>query len=324
MPTTTPDTIRPIKRIGLRATLLNHLLYRYSKLPAERAPAQLEVKDEYLARGARRAAKLLKRNEKVPRHIRIEPVTLTTTAGQFDAEWLSAPAASADKVILYCHGGGYFMCSAATHRPLTWRLAQQTGRCVLSINYRQAPEHRFPAWLEDAVGAYRYLLDSGYAPEKIVLGGDSAGGNLVLVTLQQLRNEGLPMPGAAFCISPWADFASEGASIESNNARDVMFSNKGLRALGLYHATGHDVRSPLLSPVNADFHGFPPLLLQASSTEILRDDSRRVAAAARAAGVEVRLEEWHRLPHVFHLFAQQVPEARRAIRHLAAFVRAHA
>lgn len=315
---------RPIKRIGLRAALLNRVLHRYSKVPAERAPAQLEVRDEYLARGARRAAKMLRRNEKVPASIRVTPVAIPTSAGPMQAEWLSAAGASADKAILYFHGGGYFMCSAATHRPLTWRLAQQAGRKVLSINYRQAPEHRFPAWLDDAVSAYRFLLDEGYAPDKIVLGGDSAGGNLVLVTLQQLRAENLPMPAAAFCISPWADFGSESASIEHNNARDVMFSNKGLRALGRYHAAGDDVKNPLLSPVHADFTGFPPLLIQVSSTEILRDDGRRVAERARAAGVEVQLEEWHRLPHVFHLFAQYVPESRRAIRHLAAFVRARA
>lgn len=317
------DAARPIKRPGLRATVLNRVLRRYAKAPADRAPAHLEIKDDHLARGARRTAKMLKRNERVPDFITVAPVTVPTPAGDMSAEWLYSATADRDHVILYFHGGGYFMCSAATHRPLTSRLAHGARRRVLSINYRQAPEHRFPAWLEDAVSAYRFLLAEGYAPSKIALGGDSAGGNLVLITLQQLRTEGLPMPGAAFCISPWADFACESPSLIRNNPRDVMFSGNGLRALARYHTATHDAKHPLLSPVHADFSGFPPLLIQASSTEILRDDSRRVAARARAAGVNVRLEEWHDLPHVFHLFSAFIPEGPKAIRHLTAFVQQH-
>jgi acetyl esterase/lipase len=317
-------TLRPIRRPGLRATLLNAVLRRYAKGPADRAPAGLAIRDEYLARGAKRTAETLRRNERVPRFITVEPVTVPTPAGAMSAEWLYSSRADKNHVVLYFHGGGYFMCSAATHRPLTGRIAHGARRRVLSVNYRQAPEHHFPAWLDDAVSAYRFLLDQGYAPKNIALGGDSAGGNLVLITLQQLRTEGLPMPGAAFCISPWADFACEGESLEKNNPSDVMFSANGVRALARYHAQEHDPKHPLLSPVNADYHGFPPLLIQASSTEILRDDSRRVAARARADGVRVTLEEWHKLPHVFHLFADFIPEGGRAIRHINAFLREHA
>lgn len=319
---------RPIKRPGLRATVLNAVLRRYSKAPAERVPAHAEVKDEHLARGARRVAKMMKRNERVPAHIRIEPVRLPTPAGGMEAEWLTSTrkghTPEDGKVILYFHGGGYFMCSAATHRPLTHRLADGARRRVLSINYRQAPEHRFPAWLDDAVAAYRWLLGAGYAPRNIALGGDSAGGNLTLITLQQIRTEGLPMPGAAFCISPWACMAGESASLERNNPKDVMFAAHGVRALARYHAQERDPKHPLLSPVFADYRGFPPMLIQASSTEVLRDDSRRVAAKARTDGVDVTLEEWHNLPHVFHLFADFVPEGGKAIRHINAFVRKHA
>lgn len=321
MTTGTARTSHPIKRPGLRATLFNYLLHRLSKVPAERAPADLEITHDYLVRAARRAEKMLKRNERVPSSVVVEPVSIATSAGEMPAEWVSSANADADHVVLYFHGGGYFMCSAATYRPLTSRLAQGARRRVLAINYRQAPEHRFPAWLEDAVSAYRFLLDEGYAPEKITLGGDSAGGNLVLVTLQQLRTDGLPLPGAAFCISPWADLACESPSVVSNNACDVMLSAKGLRKLGHYHAAAFGAENPLLSPVHADFSGFPRLMIQVGTTEILRDDSRRVAERARAAGVNVQLEEWHNLPHVFHLFAQYIPEGRRAIRHLAAFVR---
>lgn len=318
------QALRPVKRPGLRAVLLNRILRRYSKRPAERVPEQFEIKDAWLERGARRTAEILKRNEKVPASIRVTPVSLATPAGPMAAEWVQDDKADAEHVVLYLHGGGYFMCSAATHRPLTWRLARDAGRRVLAINYRMAPAHRFPAWIEDAVSAYRFLLAEGFAPEKIAIGGDSAGGNLVLATLQQLRKEGVPLPGAAFCISPWADLGCESASLEHNNARDVMFASKGIRALARYLAGDEDVKNPLLSPVHADYSGFPPLLVQVSSTEVLRDDGRRVAERAKAAGVAVQLEEWHGLPHVFHLFAQQVPESRRAIRHLAAFVRANA
>ena len=320
-------TLRPIKRPGLRASLLNAVLRRYVKAPSERAESRhagMEVSDKLLARGARRTAKAMQRNERVPSFVTVDPVTIPTPAGDLGAEWVHSARADADHVILYLHGGGYFMCSAATHRPLTSRLAHGARRKVLAINYRQAPEHRFPAWLDDAVSAYRFLLAEGYKPQNIAIGGDSAGGNLTLITLQQIRTENLPMPGAAFCISPWTDMAAESASLDGNKHRDVMFTPGGLRALAKYHAQESDPKHPLLSPVHADYTGFPPLLIQASSTEVLRDDSRRVAMKARADGAKVTLEEWHGLPHVFHLFADFIPEAGKAIRTINAFVRQHA
>lgn len=320
---------RPIKRPGLRAALLNAALRRYVKAPAQRADERgIEVNEKLLARGARRTAKAMARNERVPSFVKIDPVKVPTPAGDMDAEWVSShragDAGNKDHVILYFHGGGYFMCSAATHRPLTSRLAHGARRKVLSINYRQGPEHKFPAWLEDAVAAYRYLLAQGYKPENIALGGDSAGGNLTLITLQQIRTEQLPMPGAAFCISPWACMAGESASLDKNQRRDVMFTATGVRAISRFHSQQHDPKHPLLSPAFADYKGFPPMLIQASSTEVLRDDSRRVAAKARADGVPVTLEEWHGLPHVFHLFADFIPEAGKAIRTISAFVQTHA
>lgn len=322
-------TNRPIKRPGLRATLLNAALRRMVKTPGERAEARgLEVSDKMLARGARRTAKAMERNERVPSFITVDPLVIPTPAGDMSAEWVYSARASepgnGDHVILYLHGGGYFMCSAATHRPLTSRLAHGARRKVLAINYRQAPEHRFPAWLDDAVSAYRFLLGQGYAAKNIAIGGDSAGGNLTLITLQQIRTENLPMPGAAFVLSPWADLTGESESLDRNHHRDVMFTAGGVRALAKFHAQERDARHPLLSPVHADYTGFPPMLIQASSTEVLRDDSRRVAMKARADGVSVVLEEWHGLPHVFHLFADFIPEAGKAIRTINAFVQAHA
>lgn len=318
---------RPIKRPGLRAALLNVALRRYVKSPAERAESRgIEVNDRLLARGARRTAQMMQRNERVPSFVKVEPVTIPTPAGDMSAEWVYSTRVDRDhdRVVLYFHGGGYFMCSAATHRPLTSRIAHGTRRRVLAINYRQAPDHRFPAWLDDAVSAYRFLLAQGIKPENIALGGDSAGGNLTLITLQQIRTEKLPMPGAAFCISPWTDMAGESESLDRNRHRDVMFTAAGVRALAKYHAQESDPKHPLLSPVHADYRGFPPLLIQASSTEVLRDDSRRVAAKARADGTAVTLEEWHGLPHVFHLFADFIPEAGKAIRTINRFVQQHA
>lgn len=322
-------TNRPIKRPGLRATLLNAALRRYVKAPAQRADERgIEISDKMLARGARRTAKALARNERVPSFVTVTPVVVPTPGGNMDAEWVYSHRAmdvgNKDHVILYFHGGGYFMCSAATHRPLTSRLAHGARRKVLAINYRQAPEHKFPAWLDDAVAGYRYLLAQGYKPENISLGGDSAGGNLTLITLQQIRTEQLPMPGAAFCISPWADMTGESESLDRNQHSDVMFTGTGVRAISRFHSQTHDPKHPLLSPVFADYTGFPPLLIQASSTEVLRDDSRRVAAKARADGVPVTMEEWHGLPHVFHLFADFIPEAGKAIRTINAFVSSHA
>lgn len=322
-------THRPIKRPGLRATLLNAALRRYVKAPSERAEARgIELNEKVLARGARRTAKAMQRNERVPAFVTVEPLAIPTPAGDMDAEWVYTARAgeggNREHVILYLHGGGYFMCSAATHRPLTSRLAHGARRKVLAINYRQGPEHKFPAWLDDAVSAYRFLLDQGYDAKKIAIGGDSAGGNLTLITLQQIRTEQLPLPGAAFCISPWTCMAGESPSLDSNDRRDVMFTGAGVRTLAKYHAQERDAKHPLLSPVNADYTGFPPLLIQASSTEVLRDDSRRVAAKARADGAQVTLEEWHGLPHVFHLFADYIPEAGKAIRTINEFVRRHA
>lgn len=323
------DAHRPIKRPGLRASLLNVALRRYVKAPTVRAESRgIEVNDRMLARGARRTAKMMERNERIPSFIDVTFVDIPTPAGTMSAEWLSSKREGhepqAGKVILYFHGGGYFMCSAATHRPLTTRLAHVAKRRVLSINYRQAPDHKFPAWLDDAVSAYRYLLDEGYKAGNISLGGDSAGGNLTLIALQQIRTEGLPMPGAAFVISPWADMGGESGSLDRNATRDVMFTPGGVRALGLYHAQERDAKHPLISPVHADYHGFPPMLIQVGSTEVLRDDSRRVAAKARADGAHVTLEEWHDLPHVFHVFADYIPEAGKAIRRIARFVANHA
>ena len=254
---------------------------------------------------------------RLPRHVQVDAVNF----GEFDGEWLRAGMVDEGKAMLYLHGGGYFFSSAQHHRPITWRLSRAAKRPVLAINYRMAPAHDFEHWREDAVTAYQYLLDKGYRPENILLGGDSAGGHLTLVTLQTLRDRGLPLPRAALCISPWTDFTNSADSHDSNRWRDPMFPSPAIRALASHYVRGRDPYDPLMSPLYGDFAGLPPLLIMAGSTEVLRDDARRVAGRAREAGVSVVYEEWHRMPHVFPLFAFFIPEGRRAYKHIARFFR---
>ncbi len=242
--------------------------------------------------------------------------------GAFSGEWLRAGARLSDrKALLYLHGGGYFFSSAEHHRPITWRLSRATRRPVLAINYRMAPEHDFEHWREDAVTAYEHLLRRGYKPEDILIAGDSAGGHLTLVTLQTLRDRGLPLPRAALCISPWTDLANTAESHERNRWRDPMFPAPVVRRLASLYAQNRNPFDPLVSPLYGNFEGLPPLFIMAGSTEVLRDDARRAAGRALAAGVSVVYEEWHRMPHVFPMFAFFLPEGRRAYRHMSKFVR---
>lgn len=254
---------------------------------------------------------------RVPAFVKIEKVKFE----HFTAEWLRAgKKLDEDKVLLYLHGGGYFFSSAELHRPITWRLSRACHRPVLSINYRMAPAFQFKHWLEDAMTSYIFLLELGYLPENILIAGDSAGGNLVMVMLQSLRHQGLPLPAAAICLSPWTDFTGESASMHFNRSHDPMFAAGAVSRLGKFFAQDYDPEHPWVSPVRADLSGMPPLLIMVGSTEVLRDDALRLTERARAAGVPVVYEEWGSMPHVFPLFAFWMPEARRAYRHIARFV----
>jgi acetyl esterase/lipase len=243
-----------------------------------------------------------------------------THFGHFDGEWLRAgDGLDESKVMLYLHGGGYCFSSAQAHRPLTWRLSRMARRPVLAINYRQGPDHAFEHWRDDALQAYQHLLER-YAPENILIGGDSAGGHLTLTTLQHIRDAGLPLPRAAMCFSPWTDLSCEGASYQRNRFRDPMFAAGAVAGLSRYFARERDPYHPLVSPLHGDFTGLPPLMITAGSTEVLRDDARRVAQRAHDHGVDVHYEEWRGMPHVFQLFAFWLPEAKAAYRHMAKFV----
>ncbi len=265
-----------------------------------------------------RLAELAARN-RLPPDVTIEPVD----AAGVGAEWVSAPGLRVPgKTLLYLHGGGYTVGNPELYRIFTWRLAE-AGCCrVLAIDYRLAPEHPYPAAVDDAVAAYRWLLDQGHDGHDLAVAGDSAGGNLTLVLLQHLREKGLPMPASALCYSPWTDLSGSGASVILNARRDPMLPGHRLRDAADLYAPGADHRDPLISPLFADYRGFPPLSIHVGSTEVLLDDSTRVADRASSAGVSVDLKVWPSQPHVFPVLARVIPEGRKALamsgRHLLA------
>ena len=240
-------------------------------------------------------------------------------------EWIEPihPESSAgtQPTVLYLHGGGYYFCSPRTHRPITYALATGAQARVFTLDYRLAPEHPFPAAVDDALAAYRALLEQGIAHTSIVLAGDSAGGGLALATLVALRDAGDLLPAAAAVFSPWTDLAATGHSLVSNSERDAMFHGASIGPAAQIYLGDASATDPLASPLYADLHGLPPLLIQASDSEVLRDDALRFAERARAAGVEVQLETWADTPHAWQIFAQWLPEARTALGRACVFIK---
>ncbi len=247
--------------------------------------------------------------------------TQAVDAGGVRAEWIWRPESDLERAFLYLHGGGYAIGSIATHRYLMQGIGKASGARVLGIDYRLAPENPFPAAVEDTVTAWRWMLAQGLEPKRCAIAGDSAGGGLTLATLVALRDRGIPLPGAAALLSPWADLAGTGASVKTKAAEDPMVTEPGLRMMADAYLGGADARNPLASPLYANLSGLPPLLIQVGSAEILLDDATRVAERARAAGVEVELESWEDMVHVFQAFPM-LAEAGQAIEKIGAFVRA--
>jgi epsilon-lactone hydrolase len=227
--------------------------------------------------------------------------------------------ARSDRYVLYFHGGGYAFGTEPLARDFTWRLGAATRASVLYFDYRLAPEHPFPAAVEDASKVYRWLAGR-VDPARIAFVGDSAGGGLVLATLHKMRDEGFTLPRAAVAISPWTDLALTGPSLRHNAKSDPMMDVKRLPAYAQRYLGGADPRHPYASPLYGDASGLPPVLIQVGSDEILRDDAVRMAEKLRQAGGEVHLEEWPRMPHVWHHYARLVPEGRQAIERIGAFV----
>jgi monoterpene epsilon-lactone hydrolase len=252
-----------------------------------------------------------------PADVTIERVT----APERPAEWLQPPAVRNDAVVLYFHGGGYVIGSPRSHRHLAAAIARAAGSRALLLDYRLAPEHPFPAALEDAIAAYRWLLAQSLTPGRIVLAGDSAGGGLTIATLLALRERGLPRPGGGVCISPWVDLTCSGASYATKAATDPIVTHESVSALAQDYMAGGDLKAPLASPLYADLRDLPPLLVQVGSEEVLLDDALGLGARARAAGVDVTVEEWPTMIHVWHWFLPMLDEAEQAIATIGRFVR---
>jgi epsilon-lactone hydrolase len=243
------------------------------------------------------------------------------SVGGMDGEWIAASNAPHDKAVLYFHGGGFRLGSVSSHRELIARIVGASGCRALAINYRLAPEHRFPAPLEDALAAYRWMLGQGLRPDDIALAGDSAGGNLVLTTMLGLRERGLPLPAAGVLMSPWTDLAATGETYISRAEADPIHQRPMIATLAKnYLGEGGDPRDPLVSPLYADLAGLPPLLIQVGDRETVLADSTMFADKARAAGVDVELQVWDGMIHVFQMFGAELPEARQAIASVAEFL----
>jgi epsilon-lactone hydrolase len=226
----------------------------------------------------------------------------------------------AHPTILYLHGGGYIVCSPATHRDLVSRISATTGARCIALNYRKAPEHPFPAPIDDAEAAYRAILDAGVAVDRLFVGGDSAGGGLTLALLLRIRAASLPMPRAAVLLSPWVDLECTGESIRTNASFDYL-PPQGLAWAADQYLQGQDKKHPEASAVHADLAGLPPLLIQTGSAELFLSENQRLAARATEHGVTVTHEIEPGFTHVFQAFASYTPECEPAIQRIGAFVR---
>lgn len=243
--------------------------------------------------------------------------------GTIPAAWFIPKQASPERALLYLHGGAYVFGTIDTHKSLIAQIAKASDIKILAIEYRLAPENPFPAALTDALIAYKYLLENGYQPQNIFFAGDSAGGGLTLATLIALRDRQLPLPAKAIFLSPWTDLTLSGNSIKAFADKDPIIVEYWLdQAAEFYTQQASTPRQhPLVSPLFADMHGLPPLLIQVSSEEMLLDDSTRLAERAQQAGVSVTLEVWEGMVHVWHVLYTVLPEAKRAIARIAEFIK---
>lgn len=295
--------------ISRRAKFVRWLTGKYIKgldvphLPVEKARAQFEkIAGSFLIRAT---------------GVEVEQ---TQIAG-VNVDWLRPKNARKDKVLLYLHGGAYVMGSPRTHRQLVSHIVRAAGVVAVLPDYRLAPEHPFPAAIDDAVAVYRALLESGFRAEDIIISGDSAGGGLSMATLLQLRHAGIPMPAAAVLLSPFLDITGSGESATTRADRDPWFDIADLHVVaGYYCPDESEWHNPLVSPVFANVAGLPPMLIQVGDDEILLSDSTRLAEKLEAEGIEVELEVWPHMWHVFQMFIHKMPESGVAVRKIAAYI----
>ncbi len=258
-----------------------------------------------------------KANQLAP-DVSVEPVT----ANGVKAEWTTTPDADRSKAILYLHGGGYVIGSLDSHRHLAAEAGRAARARTLAIDYRLAPEHPFPAAVDDTVAAYRFLLASGVQPGGITIAGDSAGGGLVVAAMLAIRDAGLAQPACGWAISPWVDMEAIGDSMTSKAATDPTVQKAGILDMAQHYLHGADPRAPLAAPIHGDLHGLAPLLIQVGAAETLLDDAIRLAQVAGAADVAVDLQIWPEMIHVWHMYYPDLSAGRRAIAAGGEFARA--
>lgn len=254
----------------------------------------------------------------VSKNITVEKINMEG----IQAEWLIPFSSStrSEKVILYLHGGGYVTGSIEDHRMMCGLLANATGTKVLIPEYRLAPEHPFPAALDDALKVYQWLLDQGYSSANMIIAGDSAGGGLSVATVLALKEKSGSLPAAVVCLSPWADLALTGQSHTTKAKAEAILNKDVLHEWALCYTDESNLTNPLVSPVHGDFHGFPPLLIQVGSEEILLDDSILLAEKAKSAGVDVTLKIWDGMWHVWQALGDLIPENKRTFEEIGQFV----
>ena len=253
----------------------------------------------------------------MPLKVDIQPISI----GDMYTEWIRPSNTRHDRAILYLHGGGYTIGSCNTHRSLAAWISVVSQVPALLIDYRLAPENPYPAALDDTIKAFHYLLDQGIKPEKIIIGGDSAGGGLAVAGTLLLRDKKEKLPGGIICISPWADLTMSGETMITCSKTDPFIT----RETSILHAGRyvgeHDPKSLLISPIFADLSGFPPMIIQVGEYEVLRSDAVRLSEKASQTGVDVTLEIWDGMWHVWHMLVGHIPESRRAIDKIGAFIR---
>jgi len=292
-----------------RAKFVRWLTGRYmQKLDVANVPVETAREHlEFIAKTLLRAV----------RHVLIEPGQL----GGVEVDWIYPKDARKDKVLLYLHGGAYVLGSRRTHRQLVSHMAREAGITAVMPEYRLAPENPFPAGIDDAVAVYRALLDLGFKPEDIIISGDSAGGGLSVATLLTLRHAGEPLPAAAILLSPFLDLTGSGESTVTRAEQDPWFHNDDLPVVAKYYCPDETQWThPLVSPVFANVSGLPPMLIQVGDDEILLSDSTRFARNLEEAGVDVELEVFPEMWHVFQMFVGKMPESGAAIRKIAAYI----
>lgn len=282
-----------------------------------REPLLTDEESEVVAR----ARKIMNDPKFIPKNLPAQVSLTEISETDFRGESVEWRGVEPERAIIYFHGGGYIGGSPKTYRLTTVALAKAAKAKVFVVDYRLAPEYRFPAAVEDGLSAYKYVLSKTAPRQKIAFVGDSAGGGLLLATMLAAREENLPMPSAAVCYSPLTDLAATGASLDTNSRRCAMFYGNSIRRAAPVYVGEANPKNPLASPIYGDLRGLPPLQIYVSTNEVLLDDSVRLAEKAQRDGVTVDLQIWKNLPHVWAIFVAQLPEARRAMQMTAEFIR---